>query len=275
MVHGKKIKDNDQVAKLIDQKMFSVNDKTILVTGATGRVGSTLAQALLEAGAKLVLLGSCTKKLEATSKKLISKNFERPVIKSFNLNSEAQIKSLLSDLDSSDFQVDGLVHCAMARPSQTSLTNYENTFEQSLLHNAHGSFLLWDGLAKMMSKGKGGSLVYIGSIYGKGSPDFDIYKGLQMGTEPDYVFIKEGMNGLNKFYANKYGAAKVRSNVIVLGGVFDNQPSKFVERYISKVPLRRMAEPSDVVGACLFLLSDASSYVTGTELFVDGGYHSR
>ena len=117
--------------------------------------------------------------------------------------------------------------------------------------------------------------MYIGSIYGKGSPDFDIYKGLQMGTEPDYVFIKEGMNGLSKFYANKYGAANVRSNVIVLGGVFDNQPSKFVERYISKVPLRRMAEPSDVVGACLFLLSDASSYVTGTELFVDGGYHSR
>jgi NAD(P)-dependent dehydrogenase (short-subunit alcohol dehydrogenase family) len=127
----------------------------------------------------------------------------------------------------------------------------------------------------MMAMTGGGSLVYIGSIFGKVSPDFTVYEETIMGTEPDYLFIKEGMNCLSKYYANKFGLQKVRSNVIILGGVLNKQPDSFVEKFESKTSLLRMAKPNDIVGACIYLLSDASEYVTGSEVRVEGGYLSR
>lgn len=276
MVHGvEEIHQNKNFGLVMQDNMFSLAGKDILLTGATGRVGQELAHAFADMAANLTLIGRSQEKLEALLSKIQLKNTCSPRIEVLDINSEDEIKHYLRKLHEEDINIDGLVHCAMSRPGQIVGYNYKNALVDSIRSNAISSILLWDGIAQHMSHRNGGSLVYIGSVYGKASPDFSIYTGLQMGTEPDYVFIKEGMNGISKYYANKFGEKNVRSNVVILGGVFDNQPEAFVRKYIQKVPLKRMADTGDIVGACVYLLSESSSYVTGSELFVDGGYHSR
>lgn len=256
--------------------LFSLKGKHIVVTGVTGLIGATIAEVLANYGAKLTLVGGTDKQKLIHLQKTISKN--GPSIHStylLDITSKAAVTQFLDTFLPNDIQVDGVVHCAMHRPGQKNLSRYEDVFEESLIANVVSSFLLWDGFSKLMAKTGGGSLVYIGSIYGKVSPDFSVYDGTNMGTEPDYPFIKEGMNGLSKYYANKFGLQKVRSNVIILGGVYNNQPDSFVGKYISKTSLMRMAKPLDIAGACIYLLSDTSQYVTGSELRVEGGFLSR
>jgi len=257
------------------QNIFSLKDRHIIITGATGLVGTALAMGLSAFGARLTLVARDVGKLTS-----LYESFPMPVPSgsstyALDLNSKEEVMKFLSLFSPDKNPVHGVVHCAMARPAQKSLCNYEELFEASLTNNALSSFLIWEGFSKLMEKSNGGSLVYIGSIFGNVSPDFSVYEGTKMGTEPDYMFIKEGMNGLSKYYANKFGHAGVRSNLIILGGVKNNQPTSFVEKFVQKIPLQRMAIPSDVVGACIYLLSDASKYVTGSQITVDGGYLSR
>ena len=257
------------------ENIFSLNNKHIVITGATGLVGSVLAEALSSFGARLTLVARDDKRLKSLQESLSASSSVECSTYALDLNSKQEVIDFLSTFSPDKNSVDGVVHCAMSRPAQSALDQYDELFEASLMNNALSSFLMWDGFSKLMEKSNGGSLVYIGSIFGNVSPDFSVYEGTKMGTEPDYMFIKEGMNGLSKYYANKFGRADVRSNLIVLGGVKNNQPTSFVEKFIQKIPLKRMANPSDVVGACIYLLSDASRYVTGSQITVDGGYLSR
>jgi NAD(P)-dependent dehydrogenase (short-subunit alcohol dehydrogenase family) len=277
VVYGNEIQNSNNPSfglKMIDN-IFSLKNKHVVITGATGLVGEVLVSALVDFAAVITLVGSNERKLDSLTHKFDEKKFTKINTYTLDLTSSEEVLKFLIFMESSNQRVDGVIHCAMYRPSQNSHECYEETFEASIYGNAVSSFLLWNGFSKMMGKRSGGSLVYISSIYGEVSPDFSIYEGTNMGTEPDYVFIKEGMSGLSKYYANKYGHLGVRSNVIILGGVSNNQPTLFTEKYIKKVPLMRMATPLDVVGACIYLLSDASSYVTGSEIRIDGGYLSR
>ena len=117
-------------------------------------------------------------------------------------------------------------------------------------------------------------MIFMGSIYGSNAPDFSIYNGTSMGTEPDYSFIKSGGSALSKYYASLFGKDGVRSNSIILGGVENGQPVEFIERYSARTCLKRMAQPEEVVGLCEFLLSNEASYITGAEIAVDGGLQS-
>jgi len=255
--------------------LFTLQDKHIVITGACGFIGESLAIALADYASSLTLIGTSEQKLNLLRNKLRDKNSKKINTYVLDITTPQAVTNYLDFVKSNKQQVDGFVHCAMYRPAQDPQASSKNTFESSIYGNVVGSFLLWSGFSELMGMGGGGSLVYVGSIYGKASPDFSIYEKTNMSTEPEYVFIKEGMNGLSKYYANKYGHLGVRSNVVILGGVSNNQPSLFVEKYVSKVPLRRMANPQDIIGACIYLLSEASSYVTGAEIRIDGGYLSR
>ena len=255
--------------------IFSLQKKQIVISGATGLVGSELAFALSEFGANLILVGKNEHKLKELLLRINTNSSSDHSYYVLDIESTEDVLHFLDAFIPARGPVHGVVHCAMARPGQKTMNNHQETFGLSVEINATSSFFIWDKFSKLMSNSNGGSLVYIGSIYGCTSPDFSIYNGTNMGTEPDYMFLKAGMHALSRYYANKYGNLGVRSNIITLGGVFNHQNPDFVERYISKTSLCRMASPSDVVGACVFLLSDASQYVTGSEVRVEGGYLSR
>jgi NAD(P)-dependent dehydrogenase (short-subunit alcohol dehydrogenase family) len=123
-----------------------------------------------------------------------------------------------------------------------------------------------------MAKQRGGAIINLASIYGNVAPDFSIYEGTEMTMPVAYSAIKGGIIALTRYIATYYAHYNVRANTVSPGGIFDHQKPSFVERYSKKTPLGRMARPEEIVGAVVYLASDASSYVTGHDLIVDGGW---
>jgi len=138
--------------------------------------------------------------------------------------------------------------------------------------NARGIFITSRIFGESMAKNKRGSIVNISSIYGLVAPDMRIYDGSDFETEPDYAFIKGGIISFSKYLASYYAEKGVRVNCISPGGFYNNQPEPFLSKYIAKTPMGRMAKHDDMKGVALFLASDASQYITGSVVAVDGGW---
>jgi len=117
-----------------------------------------------------------------------------------------------------------------------------------------------------------GSVVNIASIYGTVGPDFSIYEGTNMTMPAAYSAIKGGVINFTRYLASYYGSYNIRVNCISPGGIFDKQSPNFVNKYESKVPLRRMGLPEDISPAVGFLLAQESSYITGQNIIIDGGW---
>ena len=117
-----------------------------------------------------------------------------------------------------------------------------------------------------------GSMINMGSIYGVVAPDFKIYDGTNMTMPAAYSAIKGGLIQFSKYLASYYGKNGVRINIVSPGGVTNGQEKTFIEKYNQKTPLRRMGKPEDIANAVSFLLSENSSYITGHNLIVDGGF---
>jgi NAD(P)-dependent dehydrogenase (short-subunit alcohol dehydrogenase family) len=171
--------------------------------------------------------------------------------------------------------IDGWVNNAYPRTSDWG-NKLEDIFISSWRENIdmhlNGYFLCCKIVLNEMKKQGFGSLINMSSIYGSLGPDFTVYEGSEMTMPAAYAAIKGGINTLTKYLASYYGPFQVRVNTISPGGIFDNQPSIFVENYCKRLPLRRMANPNDIVSSVHFLLSDESSYITGHDLMVDGGW---
>ena len=144
-----------------------------------------------------------------------------------------------------------------------------------MIANATGLFLISRAFGDRMAKDGGGSIINIGSYMGILGPDYNLYKGTDMcknGAVPDYFFHKGGITNYTRFLASHYGSALVRANCVELGGLFNNQNEIFVQHYNEKTPLGRMANDTDLKGLIVYLASDASLYMTGAIIPLDGGY---
>ena len=124
-------------------------------------------------------------------------------------------------------------------------------------------------------KKRGGSIINIASIYGVVAPDFSIYEGTTMTMPGAYAAIKSGIIGMSRYMASYYAPYKIRVNSVSPGGIRDKQPVSFIKKYEKRTPLGRMGTPADVAAAVLYLSADASSYVTGQNIIVDGGWTIR
>jgi NAD(P)-dependent dehydrogenase (short-subunit alcohol dehydrogenase family) len=172
-------------------------------------------------------------------------------------------------------RVDGLVNNAVARPMK-SLDAPVAAWEESLRVNATGVFLMNRAFGQAMVEQGSGSIVNIGSMMGMVGPSPEFYEGAGMGIPaPDYFFHKGGMINLTRYFASVFGPRDVRVNCVSPGGFFNRQPKPFLQRYNRRTMLGRMAGETDLGGAVVFLLSDASRYVTGVNLPVDGGYTAK
>jgi NAD(P)-dependent dehydrogenase (short-subunit alcohol dehydrogenase family) len=156
------------------------------------------------------------------------------------------------------------------------MKNYDDpieNFKLSMEANATGVFYLTRLFAQNMIERKRGSIINISSYMGILGPDFSLYKGTGMNASPDYFFHKGGLNQLTKYLASKLGKFNIRVNAICPGGYeTKKQPITFKERYIKKTFLNRMANSEDIKGIVVFLASDASLYITGAIIPLDGGY---
>jgi NAD(P)-dependent dehydrogenase (short-subunit alcohol dehydrogenase family) len=152
------------------------------------------------------------------------------------------------------------------------------TWREVMSVNLDGAFLVAQAAGRQMLKqGGGGSIVNVASIYGLVGPDFGIYEGSEynghrINTPPAYAASKAGLIGLTKYLATCWAEKGIRVNALVPGGIESGQNDVFRRAYAARTPMGRMAEADEMVGAVVYLASNASSYVTGQTLAVDGGW---
>ena len=168
-------------------------------------------------------------------------------------------------------KVDILVNNAVLRPMH-DWSGTAAEFAKSMEVNATGLFVITRAFGEHMAERGQGSIINVGSIQGMVGPDYTLYEGLNMRSPPDYFFHKGGLLQLTRFAASRLGPRGVRVNAITPGGFFNNQDPRSSERYNARTFLGRMANESDFKGVIVFLASDASAYVTGANIPVDGGY---
>ena len=246
--------------------LFSLHGKAAIVAGGMGKFGWEASVALNKAGAKLYILGR-SKAVNTEQKDILE---------------DLNMTYLSCDCSDPDSVSAAIGHCSdapsifvnatSARKPVTLASSSIESFERAVTENSRILYSTNSVLAELMAKEGRGSIINYSSIYAINGADNRIYEGTDMATEPDYPFIKGGVISFTRYMATQHGQNNVRFNSIIAGGLEGNQPSSFKRRYAEKVPLNRMMGPEDIGGPIVFLASDASSYVTGSTLYVDGGY---
>jgi NAD(P)-dependent dehydrogenase (short-subunit alcohol dehydrogenase family) len=252
---------------------FNLAGKTALVTGGAGLYGRQIAQALGEAGAKVVVASRDVQALQKQAEAWASAGLQVTPLR-LDQASEASVKETLETIVGQAGRVDVLVNNAVQR-TMKDWSSPAADFAASMAVNATGLFLMTRVFGEHMADHGGGSIINIGSIQGMVGPDFTLYEGLNWSTPPDYFFHKGGLLQLTRFAAAKLGPKGVRVNAISPGGFFTGQEAEFVKRYNARTFLGRMADDTDLAGAIVFLASDASAYITGANIPVDGGYTAK
>lgn len=262
---------------------FSLNDKVAVVTGGAGLLGRQFVQTLYQAGAYVIALDNNQAKIQDAAGQVGNERVEYLQVDITNAES---IRSTISWIIDVHNRLDILINSAAVDPKfdssqdgeghRTSFENYPlNQWRHSLDVNLTGMFLSCQASVRPMLTSGGGVIVNLSSIYGLVGPDQRLY--LREGESPnykpvDYSVTKAGVLGFTRYLAAYYGRRGIRVNALTPGGVYNEHDEEFNQKYSSRVILRRMAEVDELNGALLFLASDASSYMTGANLVVDGGW---
>jgi NAD(P)-dependent dehydrogenase (short-subunit alcohol dehydrogenase family) len=249
---------------------FRMDGKVAVVTGGAGLYGRQIVRALAEAGAQTWMASRDIGRLTEQAKAFAQEGLSVQVAE-YDQGDEASILALRDRVVAESGAVDVLVNNAVLR-GMTGWSGKAEDFSRSMAVNATGLFLMIRAFGDHMAQRRQGSIINIGSIQGEVGPDYSLYEGLGMDIPPDYFQHKGGMGQLTRFAASKLGPTGVRVNTLSPGGYANDQDPRFVERYHQRTLLKRMANDTDLMGAVVFLASDASAYVTGATLSVDGGY---
>jgi NAD(P)-dependent dehydrogenase (short-subunit alcohol dehydrogenase family) len=244
-----------------------------LITGGAGLYGRQIVAALAEAGAQTYTAARHLDALEQVAAEERARGYDVTAL-ALDQSDEKSIFILRDKILRRSGRIDILVNNAVARPMTKGYTDDAATFDESMRVNATGLFMITRAIGDAMADG--GSMIHIGSIMGLIGPEPANYRGTEMhGWYPDYFFHKGGMVNFTRFAASYYGSRAIRSNCIHPGGLQTNQPEAFVRQYNERTCLGRMANRTDLMGVIVFLASDASLYITGANIPVDGGYTAK
>lgn len=251
-----------------------LDGKTAVVTGGLGLIGREICRAFVQAGARTVILDIQREPGRAFAAELTRLGPGKAFYEQADLTRLERIDALLRSLKKRHGGLDVVVNNAYPRTSDwgaavedLKLSSWRRNVDMQL-----NSYSWVARAACLLMKGKGGSLVNIGSTYGVVGNDFTVYDGTKMTSPMAYAAIKGGVVNLTRYLAAYFGPHGVRVNTVCPGGVFNRQNPVFVRNYEHKTPLRRMAAPEDIAGVVLFAASDLASYVTGAALMADGGW---
>lgn len=255
--------------------MFSLKGKTALITGGAGYYGKQLLRGLAEAGAKVYTASRNVAKLQLVADELNKEGYDVTALK-FDQGDKQSITALKNEILKDVEKVDILVNNAVYR-SPSGMDNDWDELTKNNEININGLQELSKIFGNHMAKNKNGSIINIASIYGIVGYDAALYVDMPFdGLSPYYYYTKGGMVNYTKFLAGYYGLSNVRVNCVSPGGLeSDLTPKSFVERYSKKTCLGRMANKTDLMGTIVFLASDASKYITGANIPVDGGLSAK
>lgn len=252
--------------------LFSVDGRVVVVTGAGGLIGSTLADALHERGACLALVDTVEDKLD----RVTARYAERCIAAGTDVSDGEAVARLVQIVLEAYGRVDALVNAHQFKPEgflEALPEHFDEALWDDILRvNLKGTFLTCREFGRQMIVQQGGTIVNLASTYGVVSSNPALYADNSMGNPLAYTASKGGVIALTKYLAAYWGEHNVRVNCVTPHGVYNQQEERFVERFSSMSPLQRMSEVEEVVGAIIYLIADASSYTTGANLLVEGGW---
>jgi NAD(P)-dependent dehydrogenase (short-subunit alcohol dehydrogenase family) len=250
----------------VTDPLFDLSGRVAVVTGGLGQLGSVYVQGLTERGMKVAVWDvAADEPVDVTDRASIEAAIERVI-------AEWGVPHLLVNNAAIDTPPD-----APAEEVGPFETYPEEAFDRVMDVNVKGTLLCCQVVGEAMARAGRGSIVNISSIYGLLSPQQDVYEfrrqeGESFTKPVAYSVSKSAILNLTRYLATYWAKSGVRVNTLTLAGIANEQPPEFVEAYTSRVPLGRMADAGEALGAIVFLASDASSYMTGANLIVDGGW---
>ena len=246
--------------------LFDLSGRTAIVTGGLGQIGSEYVRGLTQRGMNVAVFDvAADEPVDVTDRASIEAGLER-------VTREWGVPHLLVNNAGLDSPPD-----APAEEVGPFETYPEASFDQVMDVNVKGTFLCCQVVGAAMAREGRGSIVNISSIYGLLSPVQDLYEFRRQGGEQfvkpaAYSVSKSAVLNLTRYLATYWAKSGVRVNTLTLAGVWNDQPPEFLEAYGARVPMGRMLDAGEALGALVFLAADASSYVTGANVVVDGGW---
>lgn len=271
-------------------ELFDVSNKICIVTGGLGQIGKNMAKALYDRDARVAIFAAHPTP-ERVESMFPSSQYDGNRLKVYkvDINQKATIEAALDEMQKAwDDAPDVLVNCAgidtqPSAPPEVSgpFEKFpEEVFREVVDVNLVGTFLMIQAAgARMVAAGKGGSIINIGSIYGMVSPVQDIYAykeertGIPFIKPVAYSAAKSGIYNLTRYCATYWGKKGIRVNTLTPAGVWrDTQDETFIQNFTARMPMGRMSREDEYNGAVIFLASKASSFMTGANLVIDGGW---
>jgi len=269
------------------QEKFDLSGRVAVVTGGVGLLGTEFCRTLAEAGATIVVADLNASASQAVADSLTNSGYQALALPT-DITQPDSVNAAVEKILLAFGRLDVLVNSAALDPkfdpeavnqgiTPGAFEDYPLDLWNSALNvNLTGMFLMTQACVRpMLEQGKKGSIINICSTYGLNGPDQRIYvkDGKRIAFKPIYYTVtKAGVMGFTKYLAAYYAETEIRVNALTPGGVFNNHEDYFVKNYSAKTILGRMAKKDEMNGALLFLASDASSYMTGNNVVVDGGW---
>lgn len=267
--------------------LFDLSNRSAIITGGAGLLGVYHARALLQKGC-MVELWDINEEALAFSSDILAKEFSDGLVrtKKIDITNELEIESRVMEARNTKQKIDILINNAALNPKYIQNEKKPNflfeeysqiSWNQEIQVGLTGAMLSSKYVGSLMAENNSGTIVNISSDLSVISPDQRIYlkdgvpESEQFKKPISYSVIKTGLIGMTRYLATYWAHLGVRVNAISPGGIFENQDFDFVEKLVSRIPMNRMAYPDDYVGVVQFLCSDASKYMTGQNIVVDGG----
>jgi NAD(P)-dependent dehydrogenase (short-subunit alcohol dehydrogenase family) len=266
--------------------LFDLTGRVAIITGGTGLLGQQHAEAIASAGGIPVLADIRLASIASPTAAFKVRFGEQACAIKTDITDPESVKSLLAEVLNRYGRVDILINNAannpkMEKSGKVEFSRLENfplkQWEDDLSVGLTGAFICSQVIGNEMAKHKRGVIVNVASDLAVIAPDQRLYQktGLSADQQPvkpvTYSVVKTGLIGLTRYLATYWADAGIRVNAISPGGVYNNQPEEFIQRLANLIPLGRMAQVDEYQAAILFLCSDASTYMTGTNLVIDGG----
>ena len=239
-----------------------LNGKVGVITGGNGRLAQTFYRSL----------GNRNRIYLVDVQSAPTDTAHAEFYRSLDITDEAAVRSTLEEIVQKEGKIDFLVNNAALQITNSFERATVEEFRRCIDANLTGAYVCIRSAATIMLRQGFGNIVNIGSMYGVVSADPRLYGDSGLNSPDSYAASKGGLIHLTRYLAANLAKHKIRVNALSPGGVFNAQPQEFLARYIAKCPMGRMADREELVGPLAFLLSEASSYVTGHNLIVDGGF---
>ncbi|HQS67282.1 MAG TPA: oxidoreductase [Sulfuricurvum sp.] len=253
-----------------------LENKVIIITGGAGLIGKEFVQAIVSQNGIAIIadinegIGNQVK--DKLSKELNTKNIDFVLL---DITSKESLQHMIVHLDNKYGRIDAFVNNAYPRNKRYGRNFFDVEYEdfcENLNLNLGGYFLASQQIAHYFQKQGYGNIINISSIYGVIAPRFEIYEGTTMSMPIEYAAIKSALIHLTKYMAKYFKEMNIRVNAISPGGILNNQPQDFLDKYNKLASSKGMLDAEDLRGTLVYLLSDMSKYVNGQNIIVDDGF---